>query len=172
MENLDATIIQTAAPAMARDFGVQPADLSVAMVAYLLAVGVGIPATAWLADRFGVRVLFLSAVVVFTAASLLCALAPTLGLLAAARVLQGIGGALMVPVGRLAVLRAVTPTDLLDAMAYLTWPALLAPVVAPALGGLLADTVGWHSIFLVNLPIGVVAFIAGLILVPRSAERR
>ena len=172
MENLDATIIQTAAPAMARDFGVQPADLSVAMVAYLLAVGVGIPATAWLADRFGVRVLFLSAVVVFTAASLLCALAPTLGLLAAARVLQGIGGALMVPVGRLAVLRAVTPTDLLDAMAYLTWPALPAPVVAPALGGLLADTVGWHWIFLVNLPIGVVAFIAGLILVPRSAERR
>jgi EmrB/QacA subfamily drug resistance transporter len=172
MENLDGTIIQTAAPAMAATFGVQPADLSVAMVAYLLAVGVGIPATAWLSDRFGVRVLFLSAVVVFTVASLLCALAPTLGLLTAARVLQGIGGALMVPVGRLAVLRSVTPTDLLDAMAYLTWPALLAPVVAPALGGLLADTVGWHWIFLINLPIGVVAFVAGLVLVPRIDERR
>jgi EmrB/QacA subfamily drug resistance transporter len=172
MENLDGTIIQTAAPAMARDFGVQPADLSVAMVAYLLAVGVGIPATAWLSDRFGVRRLFLFAVVVFTIASLLCALSPTLGWLTAARVLQGVGGALMVPVGRLAVLRAVSPTDLLDAMAYLTWPALLAPVVAPALGGLLADTVGWHWIFLVNLPIGLVAFVAALFLVPRSAERR
>ena len=134
MENLDATIIQTAAPAMARDFGVQPADLSVAMVAYLLAVGVGIPATAWLADRFGVRVLFLTAVVVFTVASLLCALAPTLGLLAAARVLQGIGGALMVPVGRLAVLRSVTPGDLPRRDRVPDLARAAGAVVAPALG--------------------------------------
>lgn len=170
MENLDGTIIQTAAPAMARDFGVQPAAVSVAMVSYLIAVGVGIPASAWLSERIGVRRVFLTAIVVFTVASLLCALAPTLELLTAARLLQGAGGALMVPVGRLAVLRATKPADLLDAMAYLTWPALLAPVVAPALGGLLADTVGWHWIFLINLPIGAIAFVAGLVLMPSGEE--
>ncbi|WP_233265351.1 MFS transporter [Leifsonia sp. AG29] len=172
MENLDGTIIQTAAPAMARDFGAAPADISVAMVAYLLAVAVGIPATGWLSQRFGIRWVLLTAIAVFTVASLLCAVAPTLALLTAARVLQGLGGALMVPVGRLAVLRRADPADLLDAIAYLTWPALIAPVVAPALGGLLSDTVGWRWIFLINVPLGVAAALAGLALIPRSEPER
>lgn len=172
MENLDGTIIQTAAPTMAREFGVAPADVSVAMVAYLLAVAAGIPATGWLSRRLGIRPVLLTAVVVFTLASLLCAFAPTLTLLTVARVLQGVGGALMVPVGRLAVLRDIDPVDLLDAIAYLTWPALIAPVIAPALGGILSDTVGWRWIFLINLPFGVAAFIAGLVLVPHTERQR
>lgn len=170
MENLDGTIIQTAAPTMAREFGVAPADVSVAMVAYLLAVAAGVPATGWLSRRLGIRPVLITAIVVFTVASLLCAFAPSLTLLTVARVLQGIGGALMVPVGRLAVLRDIDPVDLLDAIAYLTWPALIAPVIAPALGGILSDTIGWRWIFLINLPLGLAAFVAGLVLVPRTSR--
>ncbi|WP_374008236.1 MFS transporter [Leifsonia sp. LS-T14] len=172
MENLDGTIIQTAAPTMAREFGVAPADLSVAMVAYLLAVAAGIPASGWLSQRVGIRPVLLIAIAVFTIASLLCAFAPTVGLLTLARVLQGIGGALMVPVGRLAVLSETDPHDLLDAIAYLTWPALVAPVIAPALGGILTDTVGWRWIFLINIPLGIATVAAGLRLIPRSEPRR
>jgi Arabinose efflux permease len=174
MENLDGTIIQPAAPAMAHDFGVRAVDLNVAMTAYLITVAVCVPVSGWLADRFGDRRIFCSAIAIFTVASVLCAFAPSLELLSAARVLQGIGGAMMVPVGRLAVLRGVKKRDLLDAMAYLTWPGLVAPVVAPALGGILSDTVGWPWIFLINLPFGAAAFAAALKIVPRSerAERR
>ena len=166
MENLDGTIIQTAAPAMALDFGVRAVDINIAMTAYLLTLAIGIPVSGWLADRFGTRRIFTLAIVIFTVASALCALSSTLPMLVAMRVLQGIGGAMMVPVGRLAVLRAIDKRDLLDAMAYLTWPALLAPVLAPVIGGVLSDTVGWHWIFLINIPIGVIAFIAALKLVP------
>lgn len=172
MEFLDGTVIQTAAPVMARDFGVRAADLNVAMTVYMLALAVCIPATGWLADRFGTRRVYVTAIVVFTGASVLCAGAPDLFWLCVFRVLQGIGGAMMVPVGRLAVLRAVEPRDLLDAMAYLTWPALLAPVVAPVVGGVLADTVGWHWIFLINVPIGAGTLIAAFRFVPRGDEPR
>ncbi|GGE97488.1 MFS transporter [Mycetocola zhadangensis] len=166
MENLDGTIIQTAAPVMALDLGVRAVDINIAMTAYLLTLAIGIPVSGWLADRFGTRRIFTLAIVIFTVASALCALSTTLPMLVAMRVLQGIGGAMMVPVGRLAVLRAIDKRDLLDAMAYLTWPALLAPVLAPVIGGVLADTVGWQWIFLINIPIGVIAFIAALRLVP------
>ena len=177
MENLDGTIIQTAAPAMAHDFGVRAVDLNIAMTAYLLTVAVCVPVSGWLAERFGERRVFATALLVFTVASALCAFAPSLPLLTAARVLQGIGGAMMVPVGRLAVLRGLDRRDLLDAMAYLTWPGLVAPVVAPALGGILTDTVGWPWIFLINIPFGVGAFIAAQRIVPQreavqDAERR
>ena len=166
MEVLDGTIIQTAAPAMARDLGVTAVDINIAMTAYLLTLAVGVPVSGWLADRFGTRRIFALAIVIFTVASALCALSTSLPMLVAMRVLQGVGGAMMVPVGRLAVLRAVEKRDLLDAMAYLTWPALLAPVLAPVLGGVIADTIGWQWIFLVNIPIGVVAFVVALRVVP------
>ncbi|GAB3398367.1 MFS transporter [Humibacter soli] len=175
MENLDGTIIQTAAPAMAHDFGVRAVDLNIAMTAYLLTVAVCVPVSGWLADRFGDRRVFATALAIFTIASALCAISGTLPELTAARVLQGVGGAMMVPVGRLAVLRGLDRRDLLDAMAYLTWPALVAPVVAPALGGVLTDTVGWPWIFLINIPFGIAAFIAALKIVPqapRDAVRR
>ncbi|MCL2514453.1 MAG: MFS transporter [Microbacteriaceae bacterium] len=172
MEFLDGTVIQTAAPVMARDFGVRAADLNVAMTVYLLALAVCIPATGWLADRFGMRRVYILAIVVFTAASVLCAFSPDLFWLCVFRVLQGVGGAMMVPVGRLAVLRSVEPRDLLDAMAYLTWPALLAPVIAPVVGGVITDTIGWPWIFLINLPIGVAALIAAFVLVRGDDQPR
>jgi EmrB/QacA subfamily drug resistance transporter len=172
MEFLDGTVIQTAAPAMARDFGVRAADLNVAMTVYLLALAVCIPATGWLADRFSMRRVYILAIVVFTVASVLCAFSPDLFWLCVFRVLQGIGGAMMVPVGRLAVLRSVEPRDLLDAMAYLTWPALLAPVIAPVVGGVIADTIGWPWIFLINLPFGIAAVIAAVVLVRGDDQPR
>lgn len=175
MEILDGTIIQTAAPAMAADLGVRAVDINLAMTTYLLTLAVGVPVSGWLADRFGARRIFCIAIAIFTVASALCAISTSLPMLCVMRVLQGVGGAMMVPVGRLAVLRAVNKSDLLDAIAYITWPALLAPVLAPVLGGILADTVGWQWIFLINIPLGIVAFLAALAHVPdldrRSTER-
>ncbi|MFW8623952.1 MFS transporter [Corynebacterium glutamicum] len=168
LEILDGTILTTAVPAIARDFGIDAVDVSIALVAYLAAAAAGIPAAGWLADRFGVRKVLLLALAVFTAASLVCAVAPGLTVLTGARVIQGLGGALLVPVGRLAVIRGTDPKDLLDAIAFLTWPALVAPVIAPLLGGLIADTIGWRWIFLLNVPLGIVAIIAGLFILPKN----
>ena len=149
-------------------------QINVAMTAYLLTVAVLIPASGWLADRFGARGVFVLAISVFTLASVGCAFAPTLGVLTAARVAQGVGGAMMVPVGRLVVLRSTAKTDLIKAIAYLTWPALVAPVLAPPLGGLLSEFASWRWIFLINVPLGVVGLFFALRLVPdvRSDRRR
>jgi EmrB/QacA subfamily drug resistance transporter len=168
MENLDGTIIATAAPAMAADLGVEAVDINVAITAYLVTIAVGIPVSGWLTDRFGGRRILLWAIATFTVASLLCAVSGSLGMLVVARVLQGIGGAMMVPVGRLVVLRATAKRDLLDATAYLTWPALLAPVLAPGLGGWIVSVASWPWIFLINLPLGVVAFVVASRIVPQE----
>lgn len=172
LEILDGTILTTAIPAIALDFGVDAADVSLVLVAYLAAAAVGIPAAGWLTDRFGVRPVFLIALVTFTAASLLCGIAPNLGVLIGARVLQGLGGALLVPVGRLAVIRGTDPKDLLDAIAFLTWPALVAPVIAPVLGGLITDTIGWRWIFFLNVPLGIIAVMVGLFILPRDSATK
>ncbi|WP_239133609.1 MFS transporter [Rugosimonospora africana] len=166
MEMLDGTIIATAAPSMARSFGVASADIGVAMTAYLLTLAVFIPLSGWLADRWGARPVFTAAIVVFTVASALCAAAVNLPMLAVMRVVQGVGGAMMVPVGRLVVLRSTEKAQLIRAIAYLTWPALAAPVVAPALGGLLSSYLSWHWIFLVNVPLGALALGFALRVVP------
>ncbi|OZC79991.1 MFS transporter [Rhodococcus sp. 06-418-1B] len=165
MEILDATVIATAVPAMAESFGVDPVDIGIAISSYILTLAVLIPASGWMADRFGVRRVFLAAIVVFTAASIGCALSPTLPALVVMRVLQGVGGAMMVPVGRLAVLRATTKTELVRAIAYLTWPALTAPVIAPAVGGAIVTYASWRWIFLINVPLGIIGFVVGLRLV-------
>jgi EmrB/QacA subfamily drug resistance transporter len=170
MENLDGTIISTAAPRMAVTFGVHPVDINAAMTAYLVTLAVLIPVSGWVADRYGARKVFAVAIAVFTAASILCAASTSLPELVAVRVLQGAGGAMMVPVGRLAVLRSTEKTDLLTAIAYLTWPALIAPVVAPALGGLFTTYASWRWIFLVNVPLGVVALALALRMVPDLRE--
>jgi EmrB/QacA subfamily drug resistance transporter len=172
MENLDGTIIATAAPRMARTFEIPSVELNVVITAYLLALGVFIPVSGWLADRFGARVVFSAAVTVFTVASGLCALSGGLGELTAARVLQGIGGAMMVPVGRLVVLRAAGRADLIRVVAYLTWPALVAPVLAPALGGALVTYASWRWIFVLNLPLGVIALLIALRIVPDLRPER
>jgi EmrB/QacA subfamily drug resistance transporter len=162
MENLDGTIIATAAPRMAKTLGTAPVDVNVVMTAYLVTLAVGIPASGWLAERWGARAVYCSAIAVFTVSSGLCALSVSLPMLTATRVAQGVGGAMMVPVGRLVVLRATDRRDLITAIAYLTWPGLLAPVLAPALGGLFVTYASWRWIFLVNLPLGAIALIAAL----------
>ena len=166
MENLDGSIISTAAPRMARSFGVRPVAINVAIVAYLLTLAVFIPVSGWVSERLGTRTVFGAAVAMFTVASGLCALCNGLNELTVMRVLQGVGGALMVPVGRLAVLREVGREDLIDAIAYLTWPGLLAPVIAPALGGVLVTYASWRWIFVINIPLGCVAFLITLRIVP------
>ena len=163
MEILDATVIAPAAPLIAVDLGIRAVDVNIAISGYLVTVAVLIPISGWAADRFGTRRVFATAIVIFTFASAGCALAPDLATLTVTRILQGVGGALMVPVGRLAVLRATAKGDLIRAIAYLTWPALLAPVLAPAVGGVLAEYASWRWIFVINVPLGI----AGLLLVRR-----
>lgn len=174
MENLDATVITPAIPRMAASFGVPPVALNTGISAYMLTLGIFIPASGWIADRFGARKVFASAIALFTLASLLCGQADSLPEFVAMRVLQGMGGALMVPVGRLVVLRVTPKHRLVGAIATLTWPALVAPVLGPPLGGLLADRADWRWIFYLNLPLGLLALLAALLLVPdaRGGERR
>ena len=160
MEVLDSTIITTALPIIARDFGVAAAHLSVGISAYLVAVTVFVPISCWVADRIGPKVIFSAAICVFVLASVLCALSTSLYTFTAARVLQGIGGAMMVPVGRLVVIRTLPKKDFVRGMAILTWPALAAPLIGPVLGGWIAETFSWHWIFLMNVPLGVLALIA------------
>jgi EmrB/QacA subfamily drug resistance transporter len=169
MEMLDGTIIATALPAMARAFGVAPVTLNIGMTAYLLTVATCIPLSGWIADRFGARATFGAAVALFTLASVACGMSDAMAPFIAARVVQGVGGALMVPVGRLVVLRSAPREDLLRTVAWLTWPALLAPVIAPVAGGLLVDHASWRWIFYLNVPLGIVAGIAIIWLVPRGA---
>jgi EmrB/QacA subfamily drug resistance transporter len=162
MENLDGTVIATALPQMARSFGANPVDLNMGMTVYMLTLAVFIPVSGWMADRFGARVIFSSAIALFTSASVLCGLSQGLGQFISARVLQGVGGAMMVPVGRLVVLRITEKRDLMRAIAYLTWPGLAAPVLGPPLGGFITTYSSWRWIFFLNIPLGVVAVILAL----------
>ena len=166
MQNLDGTIVATAAPAMARSFHVGSAQIGVCITAYLVTVAALIPVSAWVADRWGARRAFLSAIAVFTSASVLCGLSTDLVELSLMRVLQGVGGAMMAPIGRLVVLNSTGKADIIRAIAYLTWPGLLAPVVAPAVGGLLTTYASWHWIFLINAPLGIVALIVAFRMMP------
>jgi EmrB/QacA subfamily drug resistance transporter len=170
MEMLDATIIGPAIPRIAQSFRVDPVDVNVAMSAYLVTVAVLIPASGWMADRLGARRVFLTAIAVFTIASVGCAASISLPMLVAMRVLQGAGGAMMVPVGRLAVLRSSDKRDLVRAISVLTWPALLAPVIAPAIGGAITTFWSWQWIFVANIPIGVVGFMLSLKLFRSGSE--
>ena len=170
MENLDATVIATALPSMGRAFGVTPVDMNIGITAYLLTVAIFIPLSSWVADRFGARRVFAGAIIVFTLASLLCGLSQSLEMFVIARVLQGIGGALMVPVGRLAVLRNTDKKDLVKMIAVITWPGLVAPILGPLVGGLIVTHASWPWIFYVNLPLGALALMAALWLVPAGRE--
>lgn len=173
MNMLDSTIVNTALPAMARSLGESPLQMQSVVFSYALAVASFIPASGWIADRYGTRRTFLAAILVFTAGSLACALSPTLPWLVAARVLQGIGGALLLPVGRLAVLRSVPREHFLKAMSFIAIPALIGPLVGPTLGGWLVQVASWHWVFLINLPIGAIGFIAALRVMPdRYAQQR
>lgn len=160
MEMLDATIVNTALPSMAKNLGVNPLQMHSVVVAYVLTVAIMLPASGWIADRFGLRKTLLWAVSLFATGSLCCALSSDLQQLVFSRVLQGIGGAMMLPVGRLAVLKLVPRSELMAAMNLVTVPGLVGPLVGPPLGGLLVEYASWHWIFLINLPVALVGFVA------------
>ncbi|HDE2632470.1 TPA: MFS transporter [Klebsiella pneumoniae] len=174
MEFLDGTVIATALPDIARDFGVTAVELNIGISAYLITLAVLIPASGWIADRFGARAIFTLALAIFTLASVFCGLSTEVHIFVAMRILQGVGGALMVPVGRLAVLRTTPKHQLIKAIATLTWPALVAPIIGPPLGGFITRYASWHWIFFINVPLGLAAIILSLRIIPdiRETERR
>lgn len=159
MQTLDATIVNTALPAMAISLGESPLKMHSVVVSYALTMAALIPASGWLADRFGTRRTFMGAIVLFSLGSLACAMSHSLQQLVAARVLQGLGGALLLPVGRLAVLRAFPRERFLAAMSFVTVPGLVGPLIGPTLGGWLVEVASWHWIFLINLPVGLLGMV-------------
>ena len=166
MEFLDGSILPTAAPTIARSFHILSAQVGVCVTTYMVTIVVLIPVSAWVADKFGVRIVLFSSIFIFTVASLLCALSTNLVELTIMRILQGVGAATMVPVGRLILMRSVDKGEVIRVISYSVWPALAAPVVAPVLGGFLINHASWHWIFLVNIPIGFLALMIGAKIVP------
>ena len=163
MEQMDATILATALPTMARDFHVPATNMSSALTSYLLALAIFIPASGRLADRFGSRTVFRAAILIFVAGSALCGVAPSLPFIMGARFLQGLGGAMMIPIGRLVLLRSVAKEDMVSAMSWLIMPALIGPILGPPVGGAIVTYLDWRWIFYLNLPIGLL----GVFLVTR-----
>ena len=172
MENMDATVIATSLPAIAADLGEDPVVLKLAFTAYLLSLAVFIPISGWLADRHGARSVFMTAIAVFTVASVWCGSANSLAELVAARALQGAGGAMMVPVARLIILRSVPKHQLVAAMAYLTIPALVGPLIGPPLGGFITTYFHWRWIFWINVPVGMVGIMLAYLFVPDTKAER
>jgi EmrB/QacA subfamily drug resistance transporter len=170
MEQLDGTVLATALPTMAKSFNANPLHMNVALTSYLLTLAMFIPASGRLADRFGSRTVFRAAIALFTVGSIACAQAPTLGFLVAARMLQGVGGAMMSPVGRLVMLRAVSKSELVNAMAWLMIPATIGPILGPPVGGFIVTYLSWHWIFYINVPIGVVGIILVTIYIEEMRE--
>lgn len=166
MEQVDATVIATSLPAIAADLGEDPVSLKLALTSYLLSLAVFIPASGWAADRYGARTVFRSAIVIFTIGSVLCGLSSSLADFVIYRIVQGMGGAMMVPVGRLVILRAVPKSELVSSLAWLTIPALLGPVLGPPLGGFITTYFNWRFIFFINVPIGIL----GVFLATRFIE--
>ena len=162
MENMDSTVIATSLPAIAADIGTSPLTLKLAITSYLLSLAVFIPASGWTADRFGARMVFAIAVAVFMAGSIGCAMSSSVTDFVIARILQGMGGAMMTPVGRLVLLRSIDKSALVNAMAWVTVPALVGPVIGPPLGGFITTYFSWHWIFLINIPIGLVGIFMAL----------
>jgi EmrB/QacA subfamily drug resistance transporter len=162
MENMDSTVIATSLPAIAADIGTSPLTLKLAITSYLLSLAVFIPASGWTADRFGARAVFSIAIAVFLVGSIGCALSSSVTHFVIARILQGVGGAMMTPVGRLVLLRSIDKSALVNAMAWVTVPALIGPVVGPPLGGFITTYFSWHWIFLINIPIGLLGIFMAL----------
>jgi EmrB/QacA subfamily drug resistance transporter len=170
MENMDSTVIATSLPAIAADVGESPLALKLALTSYLVSLAVFIPISGWVADRYGSRSVFAAAIVVFMCASVMCAFAHSLVQFVAFRFVQGLGGAMMVPVGRLVLMRAVPKNEYVAALSYLTIPALLGPVIGPALGGAITLYLHWRWIFLINVPISIVGIVLVLRHIPNVRE--
>jgi MFS family permease len=159
MEQLDSTIVNTAIPSMALSLSVAPLSLKAVVTSYILSLAVGIPVSGWIADRYGTRRVFALAVAIFTLASVLCGLSANVPMLVAARILQGLGAAMMTPVGRLAIIRTFPKSELLVAMNFVIIPALIGPLLGPTVGGLIVHWLSWREIFFVNVPMGIVALL-------------
>jgi EmrB/QacA subfamily drug resistance transporter len=170
MEMLDSTVISTALPAMAKSLGEDPIKLNLAITSYLLSLAVFIPISGWMADRFGARTIFRNAIIIFTFGSVLCGCSHSLPELVASRILQGFGGAMMVPVGRLIVLKTIPKSELVTAMSYLTVPAVLGPVVGPPVGGFIVTYYSWRWIFFINVPIGMIGITLVMRYIPNIKE--
>ncbi len=170
MEMLDSTVITTALPAIAHSMHENPIKLNLAITSYLLSLAVFVPVSGWMADRFGARTVFRCAIVIFTIGSVLCGISGSLRELVGARILQGFGGAMMMPVGRLIVLKTVDKSDLVTAMSYLTVPAILGPVVGPPVGGFIVTYYSWRWIFFINVPIGVIGILLVTFLIENIRE--
>ncbi len=171
METLDATILNTALPSMAASLGESPLVMQSVLVAYVLTLAVLVPLSGWVADRFGTRRAFLAAIVLFTLGSVLCAAAQTLPQMIACRIVQGVGGALMLPTGRLAVLKSYPDrASRMEALNFIALPGLIGPVLGPSLGGLIVEYSSWHWIFLVNVPVGILGFVLALKHMPQLRE--
>ncbi len=170
MENLDSTVISTSLPAIAADLNEDPVALKLALTAYLLSLAIFIPASGWTADRFGARKVFRAAILVFAFGSILCGLSSTLPQFVAARMVQGMGGAMMTPVGRLVLMRSVPRSDIVRALAWLTIPALIGPVIGPPLGGFITTYFHWRWIFWINIPISVLGVILATIYIADVRE--
>ncbi|MDR0550013.1 MAG: MFS transporter [Deltaproteobacteria bacterium] len=172
MQAIDGSVLNNAIPTMAVSLNVNPLKMQSVIIAYLLTTALFIPLSGWLADRFGIRRIFSLAIIIFSLGSLACALSPTLDSLVASRVLQGLGGALMVPVGRLAVVKAYDRTDLIRVLSFVSVPSLLGPVCGPLAGGFFVEYATWHWIFLINLPFGVFGFWLALKYMPDLREEK
>ncbi|WP_454849794.1 MFS transporter [Rhizobium binxianense] len=170
MQILDGTIVTTSLPQMAQSFGVQPVSMSIGITVYMLTMAAFIPLSGWLGDRFGARRVFLASIAVFTGASLFCGLSGSLAEFVAARAVQGAGSALMTPIGRIIVLKNARKSELVQAIALITWPALTAPVVGPVLGSVITTYASWHWNFLINIPIGIAGIALVLRFVPEQKE--
>lgn len=171
MEQMDSNVISTSLPAIAHDIGTSPIALKLALTAYLVALAVFIPISGWMADRFGAKNVFRSAIAVFVVGSIACALSNSLAAFVIARFLQGIGGAMMTPVGRLVLIRSTPRSELVGAMAWLTIPAMIGPLVGPPVGGFITTYFTWHWIFLINVPIGVIGIWFASVFLPDNEER-
>jgi EmrB/QacA subfamily drug resistance transporter len=172
MEGLDSTILGTSLPQMAESLGATPAELSLAITSYLLSLAVFIPVSGWIADRFGARQVYCTAILLFTLGSVLCGVSRNIEMLIGARVLQGIGGAMMSPVGRLIILRSFPKEDFLKAMNYMLVPGLTGPMLGPVIGGFITTYFSWHWIFFINVPIGVAGIVLTLRLIGNIAMPR
>ena len=159
MENMDSTVIATALPAIATDIGSNPLALKLAITSYLLSLAIFIPASGWTADRFGARTVFRAAIAVFVLGSIGCALSNSLTDFVIARIVQGMGGAMMTPVGRMVLVRSISRRELVSAMAWVTTPALIGPVIGPPVGGFITTFATWHWIFIINVPIGLLGIV-------------
>src|SRR4051794_19067800 len=172
MENMDSTVIATSLPAIAADMGTNPLSLKLALTSYLLSLAVFIPMSGWTADRFGARTVFAAAIAVFMLGSIGCAMSSSLQDFVIARIVQGMGGAMMTPVGRLVLVRTIDKRELVNAMAWVTVPALIGPVIGPPVGGFITTYASWHWIFLINIPIGLLGIALALRFIdPVRAEK-